>query len=59
MTKKINKEVSGLTRGYYVKMKDEYGEILYNFMDKKKADEYYEKLSKALSKFYKSIKSKK
>jgi len=59
MTKKINKEVSGLTRGYYVKMKDEYGKILYNFTDKKKADEYYEKLSSALYNYNKSIKSKK
>ena len=38
---KMNKESDKLIRVFGTMIKDEYGEVLYTFYDKKKADEFY------------------
>jgi hypothetical protein len=44
ITKKFEKEIK-LIRAYAILMKDEYGQVIYTFDSKKKADEFYKVLS--------------
>lgn len=43
--KKFSKEII-LIRAHCILMRDEYGQVIYTFLTKKKADEFYNELTK-------------
>lgn len=43
--KEFSKEIT-MIHGYFIELKDEHGQTIYTFKDKKKADEFYKLLIK-------------
>jgi hypothetical protein len=48
----ITKLKISLAKGYYIKQQDKYGECLWMFEDKEKADVFYEMMSRSTQKMH-------